>query len=43
MESVYVKKDGKVRDVPNEYAQMVFLEKGVIKYVNALSKIPICK
>lgn len=36
-----MKKDGKVINVPNEYVQMVFMEKDVTKYVNALLKIPI--
>jgi len=42
-ENAYVKKDGKVINVPNEYVQMVFMEKDVTKYVNALLKIPIRK
>jgi len=36
MENVYVKKVGKVINVPNEYAQIVFMEKDVTKYVSAL-------
>jgi len=41
MGNAYVKKVGKAINVPNEYVQMVFMEKDVTKYVNALLKIPI--
>jgi len=43
MENAYAKKVGKAINVPNEYVQMVFMEKDVTKYVNALLKIPIRK
>lgn len=43
MENVYAKKDGKVKNVLNEYVGMVFMEKNVIKYVDALLKTPNCK
>jgi len=43
MENAYVKKDGKVINVPNEYVQIIFMEKDVTKYANALMEIPIRK
>lgn len=43
MENAYAKKVGKVINVPNEFVQMVFTEKDVTKYVNALLKILIRK
>lgn len=43
MESAYAKTAGKVKIVPGEYVQMDYSENDVIKYVNVLSKILICK